>query len=306
LENTKVQRVSRFQNIKQHGGYWVSAFRPKTLTAAVVPIIAGTALVKALGYPVLWWISSLALLASLFIQIGTNLVNDAMDFKKGADKETRLGPRRVTQAGIFSGRAVLAGGGLCFALAIACGIPLVVHGGWPIVLIGLVSVACGYAYTSGPFPLAYQGLGDLFVILFFGVIAVAGLVFLQIHEWRWEALILGIQVGFHCTVLIVVNNLRDVNEDRLVNKKTLPVRFGVRFAKNEIALLSLIPFLLLLYWVELGFYWTLLSLVVLPLAIRLLVNIFKTEPSPLYNQFLAKSALIHILFAIVLSLGLLL
>jgi 1,4-dihydroxy-2-naphthoate octaprenyltransferase len=301
-----VQRVNDFQKIKQSVGHWLLAFRPKTLTAAVVPIMAGTALVKALGFPIVWWISILALAASLFIQIGTNLVNDAMDFKKGADRESRIGPRRVTQAGIFSANAVLGVGTLFFALAVLCGIPLVVHGGVPILLIGLISVACGYAYTSGPFPLAYRGMGDLFVILFFGVIAVCGLVFLQIQQWRWEALIMGLQVGFHCTVLIAINNLRDVNEDRLVHKRTLPVRFGIRFAKYEIALLALIPFLLLLYWWDLGFAWALLSLWVLPLALRLLARIFKTAPSPLYNQFLAKSAAIHILFAALLSLGLLL
>jgi 1,4-dihydroxy-2-naphthoate octaprenyltransferase len=286
--------------------YWLLAFRPKTLTAAVVPIVVTTALVHALQFSVLWWASSLALLASVFIQIGTNLVNDAADFKKGADKENRIGPKRVTQSGIFSGRAVMIMGGLFFLSAVLCGIPLVILGGWPILWIGIFSVLCGYAYTTGPFPLAYRGLGDIFVILFFGLVAVCGLFYLHTHQWRLEALVLGLQVGFHCAVLIAVNNLRDVEGDKLVHKKTLPVRFGQTFARYEIAFLSFVPFLLSIYWVLVGFPWTCLSLLALPLAVKLVRQVFATEPSPLYNKFLGQAAGLHVLFGLLTAVGFLL
>ncbi|HEY8272471.1 MAG TPA: UbiA family prenyltransferase, partial [Pseudobdellovibrionaceae bacterium] len=147
---------------------WLIAFRPKTLTACVVPILVASALVKALHLSVDVEVVVLALFASFFIQIGTNLVNDAVDFKKGADTEKRMGPRRVTQSGLFSYKQVMLAAGLCFIFAVACGIPLVIKGGTAILVIGVLSVLMGYAYTMGPIPLAYFGLGDLFVILFFG------------------------------------------------------------------------------------------------------------------------------------------
>ena len=145
----------------------ILASRPKTLSASVVPIIATVGLVQTLSVPIQWWIVLCALLSSFCIQIGTNFVNDAMDFEKGADTAERLGPVRITHQGYMTGRQVMMMATLFFVIAILFGIPLVMNGGWPILIIGLVSVAMGYAYTSGPVPLAYYGLGDLFVILFF-------------------------------------------------------------------------------------------------------------------------------------------
>jgi 1,4-dihydroxy-2-naphthoate octaprenyltransferase len=284
---------------------WILAARPKTLTAALVPIVGGTALTKALGFPILWWVSGLALLASLCIQVGTNLVNDAIDFKKGADTADRIGPQRVTQSGVFSYSTVMVMAGVCFFIAAVCGLPLVLQGGLPILLIGMVSILFGYAYTAGPFPLAYLGLGDLFVILFFGLVAVSGVVFLQNGSWPEEALVLGLQIGLHATVMIAINNLRDVKGDVLVGKKTLPVRFGKTFGRIEIAFLCLLPFVLNFYWLNKGFYWAAaLPLLIFPLALRLCVLIFKNEPSPLYNQFLARGAGLHLIFGVLLACGL--
>lgn len=282
---------------------WILAFRPKTLTAAIVPIIAATALVYALGFKIKWWVSALALVSSLFIQIGTNLVNDASDFKKGADTADRIGPKRMTQAGVFSAKQVMWMATGFFATAVFCGVPLVILGGWPIVMIGIFSVICGYAYTAGPFPLAYRGLGDLFVILFFGLVAVGGLFYLHTGLWPVEAFVLGLQIGLHCTVLIAVNNLRDVETDKLVNKRTLPVRFGKTFARFEIAFLCFAPFLMQSYWFLAGFRWTAFAFIVLPLALKITRLVFKTEPSPEYNQFLGMAASLHILFGIVTSIG---
>jgi 1,4-dihydroxy-2-naphthoate polyprenyltransferase len=284
---------------------WILAARPKTLTAALVPIVGGTALTKALGFPILWWISGLAFLASICIQVGTNLVNDAIDFKKGADTETRIGPQRVTQSGIFSFRIVMIMAGVCFAVATICGVPLVLHGGVPILIIGLVSILFGYAYTAGPFPLAYLGLGDVFVVLFFGLVAVGGLVFLQNGSWPEEAIVLGLQIGMHATVMIAINNLRDIAGDSLVGKKTLPVRFGKTFGRLEISILCLLPFALNIYWLNKGFYWAgALPFLTLPLAVYLCFSVFKFEPSPLYNQFLARGAGLHLIFGALLSCGL--
>ena len=283
---------------------WISAFRPKTLTAAIAPILVGTALTKLTGHQAIWWVSVLSLLASIFIQVGTNLVNDAVDFKKGADTDARVGPKRVTQSGVFSGRTVMLMAALFFILAVFCGIPLVVRGGLPILWIGIFSVLAGYAYTAGPFPLAYKGLGDIFVIIFFGLVAVGGVSYLHSFTWSLKALVLGFQVGFHCTVLIAINNLRDVETDRFVNKKTLPVRFGKTFARYEIAFLCFVPFFMQVYWWQQGLNkLAFLPLLALPLAINIVISVFKHQPGPIYNKFLGKAAGLHLIFSILLTIG---
>lgn len=285
----------------------ILAFRPKTLTAALVPCLAGT----ALAYYDLksWnpWVLIFALLSATFIQIGTNLINDSVDFKKGADTESRIGPKRITQAGVLSSKKVFNLGSLSFFIAFLLGIPLVIQGGWPIVLIGLVSILMGYAYTAGPFPLAYKGLGDLFVILFFGLVAVGGIYFLQTGNYNLNAFILGLQIGLLATVLIAINNLRDRDGDLKANKKTLAVRLGIIGAKIEILTLMYLPYLLGGYWFvqgpEKSFLWPLLSLFI---TVKLSQNIIETDPSPIYNKYLAKSALLHLSFGLLISLGFLL
>jgi 1,4-dihydroxy-2-naphthoate octaprenyltransferase len=281
----------------------ILAFRPKTLTAAVVPCLAGTALAadlqKANWIYLLWAVAS-----AIFIQIGTNLVNDAIDFKKGADTDKRIGPQRITQSGVFSFKQVIFFATLSFLFALLCGIPLVLQGGVSILVIGLVSILLGYGYTAGPYPLAYKGLGDLFVILFFGVIAVMGMSYIHTMMWSLDALVLGLQIGMLAAVLIAINNLRDHEGDRLVGKKTMAVRLGVKWAKREILFLIWTPFIL-------GFYWLFNSqmkvfLIVIPLTFlagKLSVEIIKNAPSPYYNQLLAKSAGLHFLFGLLVSVG---
>ena len=284
---------------------WAMALRPKTLTAALVPIIVATALVKAQGETILWWVSICALLSAFFIQIATNLFNDAIDFKKGADTETRIGPQRVTQSGVMTSRQVMIGGGLCLFVAFLFGVPLVIQGGWPIVVIGLVSLFLGYAYTGGPFPLAYKGLGDLFVILFFGLIAVGGTYYLHTGHWSFPSLIAGLQVGCLATVLIAVNNLRDAPQDALVHKKTLAVRFGIEFARFEILVLVILTFVLGVYWASQDVKSAaLLPILSFPIARRLVMGVFKNEPSPLFNTYLAMAAALHMFFGVLLAVGL--
>jgi 1,4-dihydroxy-2-naphthoate octaprenyltransferase len=284
---------------------WFLALRPKTLTAAFVPILVATALVHASGIPVKWWVSVFALIASFLIQIATNMINDAIDFDKGADTEKRTGPKRVTQSGLISRRQVMIGAGVCLALAMALGVPLVLEGGWPIAAIGVVSLALAYGYTGGPFPLAYMGLGDLFVILFFGVIGVMGTFFLHTGQWSEIAAVAGLQVGFLATVLIAINNLRDSPEDVKVGKKTLAVRFGVRFSKIEITILCYAPFLMGMAYENRGWVWAAYApLIAVPLVSRLVRGIWAADPGPIMNRFLAMAAALHLLFGLALAGGL--
>ena len=286
---------------------WLMALRIKTLTAALVPIVLGTAVVIERGYEVHWHLSFWALLSALFIQIGTNLVNDAIDFKKGTDNKNRIGPQRVTQMGLLSPKVVMMGALFSFLMAILFGIPLVIRGGEIILIIGLCSLFFAYTYTGGPFPLAYKGLGDVFVILFFGIIAVCGVYYLHTLTFSWSAFVGGVQVGLLATVLIAINNLRDVESDRLADKKTLAVRFGQDFARFEILFLILLSFALLCFWAIHGQWLAVaLPLVSLPLCRSLLKGIYMEKPSPIYNQYLAKAALVHILFGFQLALGLIL
>src|SRR5207253_2431971 len=199
---------------------WILAARPKTLAAAVVPVLVGTSLAGFVHWPSFWF----ALGGAVFIQIGTNFVNDALDFKKGGDTHERLGPLRVTQAGLLSADAVLRGAYVCFLLAAICGVPLIVRGGWPIVVIGVTSIAAAYAYTGGPYPLAYHGLGEAFVLIFFGFVAVVGSYYMQRLTTERSAWIAGFAVGCLAVALLAVNNLRDVEADRASMKRTLTVR----------------------------------------------------------------------------------
>lgn len=281
----------------------VLAFRPKTLTAALVPCIAGTSY-AASTYNWSLKIFIYSVLSSVFIQIGTNLVNDAMDFKKGADDEKRIGPQRLTQTGILTFNQVMALASGFFLLALIFGIPLVQIGGWPIVLIGVISIILGYAYTSGPFPLAYKGLGDLFVILFFGIIAVQGIFYLHAETLDWGSFVLGLQIGLLATVLIAINNLRDIEGDRKANKRTLAVKLGVTLAKKEIELLCLLPFILNLFWILKSSHLSSgISFLALPLAFKIIKNIKVTAPGPAYNKFLGQAAALHLIFGVLISIG---
>ncbi|MCB0356452.1 MAG: 1,4-dihydroxy-2-naphthoate octaprenyltransferase [Bdellovibrionales bacterium] len=283
------------------------ALRPKTLTAAVVPIVVGTALayVETKSYSI--HVVVLTLLASLFIQIATNLFNDAIDFKKGADTDQRIGPQRVTQSGLLKIANVYLLAGFFLMAAVICGIPLVIRGGMPILGVGLVSLFLAYAYTGGPLPLAYKGLGDIFVVLFFGVIAIGGVYYLHTLQWHPSPFIAGLQIGFLATVLLAINNLRDIEQDRLANKKTLAVRFGIKWARYEIIFLLLAAFFLGSYWLFSGKPWAaILPLVVVPLTRKIILGISSQLPGPQFNVYLGQAALVHLVFGLQLSLGLIL
>jgi 1,4-dihydroxy-2-naphthoate octaprenyltransferase len=262
---------------------WVLAARPKTLSAAVVPVLAGAALVRT---PLKWGLLACTLLGAVFIQIATNYINDALDFKKGADTGERLGPTRATAAGLLSVNVVMMGAYLCFGAAAACGVPLIIHAGWPLLAIGLASIAAAYAYTGGPYPLAYHGLGEIFVIVFFGIVAVGGTYFVQTLGWTPDITIAGFGIGCLATVLLVINNLRDVAGDRVSNKRTTVVRFGETFARIEIALCALLPFAAAVY---LGRLYTLIAL---PLAFFVIVSAWRGSGRVL-NKSLALAGLLQ-------------
>ncbi|MBX7206841.1 MAG: 1,4-dihydroxy-2-naphthoate octaprenyltransferase [Verrucomicrobiaceae bacterium] len=285
--------------------HWIHAARPKTLGAAVAPVAVGTVIGwKADG--VFHGGLALATLGScVALQVATNWFNDALDFVKGADTAARVGPRRITASGVVTVRAVLTAALLMLAVATALSIPLCLARGWPILAIGIPSLYFCYGYTGGPMPLAYRGLGELFVILFFGLVAVTGSAFVQSGRWLADALVGGLQVGCLSTVLIAVNNLRDMHEDRLTGKRTLAVRLGAKFARIEIYTLLVLPHLLGIWWLmqdrKPAFAW---PLPCLGIAFGLIQWIGKTEPGPLYNRFLALAGIQLLAFALLLCFGL--
>jgi 1,4-dihydroxy-2-naphthoate octaprenyltransferase len=282
---------------------WLLAARPKTLAAAVVPVLIGTALAAKGPLPLDWRLFAFTLLGAVFIQIGTNFVNDALDFKKGADTHERLGPLRVTQAGLLSADAVLRGAYVCFFLAALCGVPLVLHSGWPLLAIGLASITAAYAYTGGPYPLAYHGLGELFVLVFFGLIAVGGTYYIQRGWLDWTVLAMGAAAGLLAVALLAVNNLRDARNDVRSGKRTLAVRFGETFARVEIVISVLAPFALvsLLAWAG-PRPWLMTVWLALPLAVALLVRVYRSEGAAL-NRCLAMCGALQWLFGVLFVVG---
>lgn len=283
---------------------WVMACRPRTLTAAIAPVAAGTGLAHMHG-----GFAALPALAALFgamlIQVGTNLANDYYDYQKGGDSEGRLGPVRVTQAGLIEGRAVLRGALVAFALATGAGVYLAVVAGWPVVAIGVAGIASGIAYTGGPYPLGYHGLGDLFVFVFFGLVAVAGTSYVQVLAFHPDSLTAGVALGAASTAILVVNNLRDVQTDALAGKRTLAVRMGRRWTQAQyvflVRLTAAVPpaGMALHGWSP----WVLLSLCALPAIVQplALVRTFR-EPASL-NRGLAGTARFLGLFGVLLGLG---
>ncbi len=268
---------------------WIEAARPRTLPAAAAPVIVGAAVAFAHGRvaaaPTL-----LALACALLLQIGANFANDVFDHEKGADQGDRLGPRRAVQAGLVSAQAMKWATAGVLAGALGIGVALVRWGGWPILAIGVTSILAAVAYTGGPFPLAYNGLGDLFVLLFFGFAAVCGTVWINLGMVPPLAWAMAVPVGFLATAILVVNNVRDRHSDARANKRTLVVRFGRRAAQIEYAGLVLGAFVVpAVLGVTSGSWWYVLPFVALPSALLLLRALGRLEGAAL-NQVLAGTA----------------
>lgn len=284
---------------------WLIAIRPATLTAALVPVAVGTACaIAAGGFQASPAIA--ALLGALLIQIGTNFANDVFDFEKGADDGARLGPVRAAQAGLLSTHQLRRGMVVVFSLAVLVGLYLVWVGGPWVIAIGLASIAAGIGYTAGPFPLAYHGLGDVFVLLFFGFVAVCGTVFVQtgsVPALAWWA---SVPVGALATAVLVVNNVRDVEGDTRANKRTLAVRFGRRAGHWEYAALLLAAYTVPvgLLWSGLASTWVLSPLLTLPVAWQLWRSVTRDQGVALNPTLVgtARLLLVHgLLFAVGLA-----
>lgn len=283
---------------------WLLAIRPKTLPAAAAPVIVGSA-VALLENRFLIVPALAALAGALLLQIGANLANDVFDYHRGADDESRLGPTRVTQAGLLTSAQVLLGMWVVFGLAIIIGIYLFLIAGWPVLLIGIFSILAALAYTGGPFPLGYYGLGDLAVFVFFGPVAVCGTYYIQAGAVSLAAIWASIPMGLLTVAILVVNNLRDIESDRLAGKMTLAVRLGARGTRWEYILCLLgaylVPFLLGL--VGISSFWVLLSWLSVPFAIRMIRMIFCQEGRVL-NKALAGTGQLELLYGVLFSLGL--
>lgn len=279
------------------------AARPKTLPAAIVPVWTGTLLASELGNPLHLANLVATLVGALAIQIATNGFNDVIDARKGADTHRRLGPARVTASGLLSPRTVTTLSCGFLMVAVACGVWLYQSCGWPIIAIGIPSLFLAYGYTGGPLPLAYRGLGECFVLIFFGWVAVCGTVFIQSQQWPIEAWLLGTQVGLLSTVLISINNLRDRDEDASTGKHTLAVRWGVRASRLLLAAEILLPGLIGLLWIPFNHpSWALPGVVSLLPGLWILSGLVKHPPGPIYNRFLAIAGLQLVGFAMIFTL----
>jgi 1,4-dihydroxy-2-naphthoate octaprenyltransferase len=282
------------------------AARPRTLPAAIAPVLVGTALAITEGtFHGLRFAA--ALLGAVFIQVGTNLSNDYSDARRGADTEDRLGPVRVTAGGLVPPRQVLHATYVSFGLAVLCGVYLIAVAGWVILAIGAASILAGVLYTGGPRPYGYEGLGEVFVFLFFGIVAVTGSYYAQVERLEWEAFVLAVPVGLLASAILVVNNIRDAPTDARVGKRTLAVRLGRRRARDLFAACVYLAFPIpAIVWLAGSFDpWLLLPWLALPLAVPLVRTVRAHDDGPTLNAALARTGMLQLVFCLLLAAGLL-
>jgi 1,4-dihydroxy-2-naphthoate octaprenyltransferase len=303
--------VSRVADAPQAAGgalrLWALAARPRTLPAAIAPVLVGTAL--AIDYDQFKPLAFVAaLIGSIFIQIGTNLSNDYSDARRGADTEDRLGPVRVTAGGLMPPRRVLIGTYVAFGIAVLAGLYLVAITGPELLVVGIASIAAGVLYTGGPRPYGYEGLGELFVFLFFGVVAVVGSYYVQAQELPWEAFALSVPVGLLASAILVVNNVRDADTDRRAGKRTLAVRLGRARARRMFAAMLVVSYLVPVAIPLAGglSWWLLLPLLTAPLALPLWRTVSTRTDGPSLNGALADTGRLLGLFSLLLAAGILL
>jgi 1,4-dihydroxy-2-naphthoate polyprenyltransferase len=286
---------------------WVMAARLRTLPAAIAPVLVGTALAgfEHTFHPLRF---VAALFGAIFIQVGTNLSNDYSDARRGADADDRLGPVRVTAGGLVPPSQVLVATYVSFGLAVLAGIYLIAVAGWLLLAIGAASILAGVGYTGGPRPYGYAGLGEAFVFLFFGVVAVAGSYYVQVTHLQWEAFALSVPVGLLAAAILIVNNIRDIDSDRRADKRTLAVKLGRERTRMMFGATVYVAYpLALVTWIAGPLTaWVALSWLSLPLAV-VLVRIVRTRTDgPSLNGALARSGMLQLCFCVLLSAGLLL
>ena len=286
---------------------WLIAARPRTLPAAVAPVLVGTSLAWTVG-PLDWIAFVAASLGALFIQVGTNLSNDYSDARRGADTEERLGPVRVTAGGLVPPKQVLFATYASFGMAVLCGIYLIIIAGPVLLLIGAASILAGVLYTGGPRPYGYEGFGELFVFTYFGIVAVTGSYYVQRQALEWEAFVLAIPVGLLASAILVVNNVRDLETDRRANKQTLAVRIGRANTRRLFAVMVVLAYPTALLPTILGSFnaWPLLVLLTIPIAVALIRTVASHTDGPTLNASLAKAGILELSFCVLLTAGLLL
>ena len=288
-----------------HLRLWLLAARPRTLPAAIAPVLVGTALAASEDeFRALPFVA--ALIGSIFIQIGTNLSNDYSDARRGADTEDRLGPVRVTAGGLMPPKRVLIGTYVAFGVAVAAGLYLAAVAGWELIVVGVASILAGVLYTGGPRPYGYEGLGELFVFVFFGVVAVAGSYFVQTEELRWEVFVLAVPVGLLSSAILVVNNVRDIDTDRRAGKRTLAVKLGRDAARKLFVAMLVVSFAVPVILVPDLSPWVLLALASLPLAPPLARTVMTRTDGPALNQALAGTGRLLAVYSLLLAVGVLL
>jgi 1,4-dihydroxy-2-naphthoate octaprenyltransferase len=286
---------------------WLMAARIRTLPASIAPVLVGTSLAGFTGvFHPLRFLA--ALIGAIFIQVGTNLSNDYSDARRGADADDRLGPVRVTAGGLVPPSQVLVATYVSFGVAVLAGIYLIAVAGWALLLVGAASILAGVLYTGGPRPYGYEGLGEVFVFLFFGIVAVAGSYFVQRRHLDWEAFALAIPVGLLAAAILVVNNFRDIDTDRRAGKRTLAVRLGRKRTRAMFAAIVYAAYLLVpITWLFGPLHaWILLSWLSLPLAAEVVRVVRNRTDGPSLNQALAHAGMLQLAFCMLLSAGLLL
>ncbi|MTI88682.1 MAG: 1,4-dihydroxy-2-naphthoate polyprenyltransferase [Balneolaceae bacterium] len=283
---------------------WIEASRPKTLAAAFIPVLIGCALAWRDGQ-LSWLSSSVALACAFLIQVGTNFANDYFDFVKGSDTEERIGFRRATAAGLISPRQMLTATTLTMGFAFLLGLYLVWVGGTVVLIIGILSLIFGILYTGGPYPLGYNGLGDIFVFIFFGIVAVMTTYYINTLEWSEHSFWASLAVGALCVNILVVNNLRDVEQDKKSGKRTLGVLFGENMLKWEYMFMILTAYAIPLFF-HLQFNyngWTLLPFLISPWAVILIKTVFTETNKSNLNITLERTAQFMMFFGILFSVG---
>ncbi|MBA2644574.1 MAG: 1,4-dihydroxy-2-naphthoate polyprenyltransferase [Solirubrobacterales bacterium] len=285
---------------------WLLAARPRPLPAAVAPVLVGTALAAHDGSFMVATFAA-ALLGALFIQIGTNLSNDYSDARRGADTEDRLGPVRVTAGGLVPPKQVLRATWVAFGLAVLAGSYLIATTGWELLVVGAASILAGVLYTGGPRPYGYEGLGEIFVFLFFGVVAVSGAYFAQTERLTLEALLLAVPVGLLASAILVVNNVRDLETDRRAGKRTLAVRMGRERTRALYTAMVVGAYLTaLLPWLIGDLEpWLLMSWITVRLAVPMVRIVRTRTDGPALNQALAGTGSLQLVFCLMLALGVL-
>ncbi len=286
---------------------WITAARPRTLSLSMTPVAVGAAVAWAAEKKVHWWAIAAAIVASALIQLGTNLHNDAADSTRGGDGPDRIGPPRATGSGLLSAAVVNRSAIICFALAGIMGLYLAFVGGWPILVLGVMSIVSGWGYTGGPFPIAYTPFAELFVVAFFGLGAVGGTYLLCTGHLTSAAVVAGAAVGSLTAAVLLVNNHRDIQVDTRVGRKTLAIVAGPRITIWIYAGLTLLPFALLPLIARTlphGHVWT--TFIALPLAGALIYRFAHEPRGPIFNRILVQTVQLQFLFSIMLALGLML